>query len=81
MKNDNFKLSTAEFKGSVLAQLTEIRNDLNTIREFIEAHNERITVIEVWKANLMGKISLAVGILSLAFTCLWGFVKEKFIKQ
>jgi len=77
--NNNFKLSTAEFKGNVIAQLSEIRGDLTTIREFIESNSIRITSLEMWRSNLMGKITLAVGIFSLAFTCLWQWILKKFV--
>ena len=77
MKNNNFTISMSEFKGNVIAQLTEIRGDLNTIKEFLETNNTRISSLEIWRANIMGKITLAVGIFSLAFTCLWQWIVKK----
>jgi len=42
--------------------------------------NERISALELWKADLMGKVTMLVGLISLAFSMLWDYIKSKFTK-
>ena len=42
-----------------------------------ENNRQRITVLEIWKANLMGKVSLLVAILSLVFASIWSFLIKR----
>jgi len=42
--------------------------------------NKRISALELWKADLMGKVTMLVGLVSLAFSMLWDYIKSKFTK-
>lgn len=45
-----------------------------------EVVDTRITPLEVWKANLMGKLAVIVGIAILGINFIIEWVKEKFFK-
>jgi hypothetical protein len=47
----------------------------------IEIVCERITTLEVWKAGLTARLSVAVAGLSFIFTVIWTYVRSKFIDQ
>ena len=40
-------------------------------------YGERISTIELWKANLAGKITLATAIFSLVFTLAWDYLRKQ----
>ncbi len=42
---------------------------------------QRISSLEIWRVNIMAKVSLGIGIISLAFTCLWQWVLKKFVNS
>ncbi len=48
------------------------------IKEVMEKYGERLTTVEHWKENMMGKITIAVAILSCIFTMGWDYIKSKF---
>ncbi len=54
----------------------EIKRD-----EQLETICQRVNSLEMWRVNIMAKISLGIGIISLAFTCLWQFALKKFVKN
>jgi len=47
----------------------------------LDKMGERVSVLEIWKATIQGKITLLVGIFSLAFTVVWEYIKRKFGKE
>lgn len=37
----------------------------------------RITALEVWRGEIMGKITVIVGFVSLAFTMAWDYIRAR----
>lgn len=81
MKNIK-KVNSDEHK-NILKEIYFIGEKLD---KFEQKHDEqleticvRIGSLEIWRANLMGKITLATGIFSLAFTTFWAFIKSRFL--
>ena len=44
----------------------------------LKENGKRITVLEVWKANITGKITIAVAVVSLIMNFTWDYIKSKF---
>ena len=37
----------------------------------------RVSTLELWKAELMGRVTIIVGFISLAFTMVWDYLRKK----
>jgi len=44
----------------------------------LDKMGERVSVLEIWKATVQGKITLLAGIFSLGFTIMWEYFKSRF---
>lgn len=40
---------------------------------------QRVSSLEIWRVSIMAKVTLGIGIISLAFTCLWQFILKKWV--
>ena len=67
-KIDNFRKEINKKFDGMHIETNERFNDVD----------KRIDKLEQWKENLSGKITMAIGIISIAFNVAWEFVKEKF---
>lgn len=61
----------------------ETRLDKRTleIKKCVNDNTTDITALKYWKADLMGKITMAIALLSLVFTLALEFVREKFFNK
>ena len=55
----------------------DIRDDIKELKACVEKDSSRISVLELWKAEIMAKVTLIVGLVSLGFTILWDWVRRR----
>ena len=83
-RSNQFDMTMAEFKGSVLAQLQNIQEDITTIDSKVGAYcektNIRIGILETWKTDIMAKVAVVVGIFTIGINLIWDSIREKFFK-
>ena len=83
-KSNEFDMTMAEFKGSVLAQLQNIQGDITTINAkvstYCEKTDKRITILELWKTDIMAKVALVIGIFTIGINLAWDYIKSMFNK-
>lgn len=48
------------------------------IETLISDNAKRITTLEYWKANITGKITVAVAFISLVINFAWDYIRSKF---
>jgi hypothetical protein len=60
---------------------TNVDRRLVAIQSSIADNSARITALEVWRANLAGKLAIITGVAVLGFNLIVEYVKEKFLKQ
>lgn len=83
MKNQNgFKMDMSEFKGSVIAQLTDIKSDIGSMNTKLDTYiyntDKRISVLETFKIDLMAKMTVVIAVLTIALNLGWDFIKARF---
>lgn len=49
----------------------------NRIEDKLDKLECRVSVLELWRAELMGKVTIIVGLISLSFTAVWDWVKKQ----
>ena len=83
-RSNEFDMTMAEFKGSVLAQLQQIQGDISEVKTsfngYCEKTNVRIGLLETWKTDVMAKVAVVVAIFTLGINLLWDSIKEKYFK-
>ena len=83
-KSNEFDMTMAEFKGSVLAQLQQIQGDVTEVKasfnNYCEKTNIRIGILETWKTDIMAKVAVVVGIFTIGINLIWDSIREKFFK-
>ena len=47
------------------------------IDEKLDRLGERVSILEMWRANLMGKVTAIIAVVSLVFTMIWEWFKSK----
>ena len=84
-KNNEFDMTMAEFKGSVLAQLQQIQGDINEVKLQVGGYciktDARLTVLEIWKTDITAKVALIVGIFTIGINLIWDSIKKKFLGE
>lgn len=50
------------------------------IESKIDEMGKRVSTLELWKAEIMGKLTIAVAFVTLVLNVSWEYVKTKFIK-
>ena len=65
-----------------LNEVIDAKLDKMTVKleKTIFENTKRITTLEYWRANVMGKITFAVAALSLAINFGWDYIKSRFDK-
>ena len=58
---------------------SNIREDIKWLRECAESNAKRITGLEIWRANIMGKITIVVGVISITFSIIADWFKKKIL--
>jgi hypothetical protein len=83
-RSNEFDMTMAEFKGSVLAQLQQIQGDISEVRTEVCGYHlktdARLSVLELWKADITARVALIVGIFTIGINLIWDSIKEKFFK-
>jgi hypothetical protein len=84
-RSNEFDMTMAEFKGSVLAQLQQIQGDISEVRTQVSGYctktDVRITALELWKTDIMAKVAVVVGIFTIGLNLIWDSIKQKFFKN
>ena len=44
--------------------------------KILSGYDTRVSTLEIWRANISGKITLAIAIFSLAFTVAWDYLRR-----
>ena len=71
MSNDNGRVTN-----KLLFDMMEGRFDRMEVK--MDEAGKRITILEIYKANLAGKITILVGIVSFVVVCTWEYISSKF---
>jgi hypothetical protein len=84
-RSNEFDMTMAEFKGSVLAQLQQIQGDIGEMRTQVSGYctktDVRITALELWKTDIMAKVAVIVGIFTIGINLIWDSIKQRFFKN
>jgi len=51
------------------------------IEEKLDCMEKRVSAIEIWKAEIIGKLTIFAGLVSIGIGFVWDFVKSKFLKN
>ena len=57
--------------------LHDVYDITNRIEDKLDKMEERISTLEFWRVELMGKITIVAGIVSLAFTLIWDSIRKR----
>jgi uncharacterized protein with HEPN domain len=80
-RSNQFDMTMAEFKGSVLAQLQNIQEDITTIDSKVGAYCEktdkRLNVLELWKTDITARVAVIVAVFTIGINLVWDVIKEK----
>lgn len=57
----------------------DVRNDIREIKDALEKNTERITALEFWRAEIMGKIAIVGGVLIVLGNILIDYIKDRFL--
>jgi hypothetical protein len=83
-RSNEFDMTMAEFKGSVLAQLQNIQGDITTLNSkfgsYCEKTDVRINVIEVWKTDIMARVAVIIGIFTIGLNLIWDYIQDRWFK-
>lgn len=50
------------------------------IESKIDEMGKRVSTLELWRAEIMGKLTIAVAFVTLALNASWEYLRTKFIK-
>lgn len=71
-------------KASDYDLLLEIQRAVNRLEDKVDRRmslmEDRVNVLETFRDNLVGKLTLLTGILSVSFTMVWDWIKSKLNK-
>jgi len=76
----NGKVTLRDVYGATAALETKMDGRFDEMKKILKDYGKRITAIELWKANITGRIGVAVAILSLLFSMGWDYVKSKLMR-
>jgi len=76
----NGKVTLRDVYGATAELEKKIDKRFDEMMAILNNYGKRVRTIELWKANLMGRIGVAVAVLSLAFTMGWDYIKSRFSK-
>jgi hypothetical protein len=51
------------------------------IEEKLDGMEKRVSAIEIWKAEIVGKLTIFAALVSMGIGFAWDFVKSKFLKN
>ena len=74
------KVTLRDVYGATADLETKMDERFNEMKEILKDYGKRITAVELWRANMMGRLGVAVAILSLIFTMGWDYIKSKLTK-
>lgn len=57
--------------------LRDVYEITDRIEGKLDKMESRISALELWRAELTGRITVIVGLISLAFTMAWDYVRRK----
>ena len=76
----NGKVTLRDVYGATADLEKKMDKRFDEIKKIVKDYGKRITAVELWRANMMGRVGVAVAILSLIFTMGWDYIKSKLIK-
>lgn len=57
--------------------LHDVLEVTNRIEDKLDKMEVRVSVLEVWRAEILGKLSVTVAVLTFAFTLSWEYIRER----
>jgi len=57
--------------------LKDVYAVVNRVEDKLDKLECRVGVLELWRAEIMGKITLIVGVISLCFTAVWDWARKQ----
>ena len=61
--------------------LKEVLDISYRIEEKLDCMDKRVSAIEIWKAEIVGKLTIFAALVSMGIGFAWDFVKSKFLKN
>lgn len=82
MKNNNgFKMDMTEFRGNVVAQLSDIKIDIAKIdgklQTSIDITNNRLTSLELWKTQIVSQFVVIFAVINLVIAISFDWIKKQ----
>ena len=50
------------------------------IEDKLDKIEDRVSTLEMWRANIVGKMTVLIGALSIGVSMAWDYIKSKFLK-
>jgi len=57
--------------------LRDVYEITNRIEDKLDKMESRVSALEIWKAEMMGKMAIIVGAVTLVFTMAWDYARKK----
>lgn len=57
--------------------LKDIYEVANRIEDRLEKIETRVSLLEIWKAEIMGKMAIVMAFLTISISMAWDFIKKK----
>jgi len=80
-RSNEFDMTMAEFKGSVLAQLQQIQGDVTDVKisfsNYCEKTNSRILLLEMWKTAVVAKVAVVTAVFTIGVNMAWDTIKGR----
>ena len=71
------KVTLRDVYGATADLETKMDKRFDEMMKILRGYGKRVRALELWKANMMGRIGVAVAVLSLVFSMGWDYVKSK----
>lgn len=76
--SQNLAIMLGELKGLVKAGNEKLEDHIKKSDRLIEEMAVKITALEIWRATIIAKWGLVVGVAAFAWTFVWAILQEKF---
>lgn len=73
----NGKITYKDIYDAVESLETKMDKRLDEVLAIVVENTKRITAFEYWKANITGKITVAIAVVSFGLTIIQGWVRER----
>lgn len=61
--------------------LKDVFEITNRIETKLDDMGKRVSALEIWKAEIVGRLTIFAGLVSIGIGFIWDFIKSKFLKN